>query len=749
MTVNLDSYVTSLTLAAPSGASLPVSAPDTAAPPFITFRVPRNAPRGAGDALYLVPNRSVPFSLFCPQAHVLPDGSSEPSPIDEINAAIVPAVVLENVSATFVAGTSLHVTLETVSSITVAVNVTFRYEHPSSNAPPSMPGDASTAAAPTAAEIAADATVAFTNRTFAVYVLHVECGLFMPPTIITCGAGSYGTQVVSSCSRPADPQPVCGYFDTNTRSWSSAGCIVVDVTDSYMDCACSHLTDFAARFSALGAAQVGIFAETLTLGEANRFAAAPFILAVVVVIAGIIVVLMGLTAAADVASARRFYRALASDGEVRFLRRLELLKGRTFILDRVLDDDRFLGPLLKDSAGDGSKTHAALDDVDKPKRTSTALQARASWLKRMTGYDVYGRAPFDVIAASDAFAGQHEKVGVSATRTSCCELLCPLQRRHESMAHGAQLAKPRGTATMDADNPFVVNPMLASVAVAEASRIAAQHVSPQYSARSGASLGGDARSLPARSKALFAALRALRSRNSQQTSSLQQQSMLSDSDIGDPNNADARAERDLVAAEEDVVDAAMRAGSEDPAAAALYIDFVRRFERNRLSADAAPDVVARLPFDTQSRILTATSQQQPARRRVRVRAAVTAVRGEANSLATVDADTSDAALRDAVHAASGAGAASGERARAEALTTLTRVARALRLLRSAPRSCCTRMWRLRGFMARLWCSRLYYEHTCASAFTRFDPVYSRPSRLLILACAVLSDLWVTAFWYVL
>jgi hypothetical protein len=59
-------------------------------------------------------------------------------------------------------------------------------------------------------------------------------------------------------------EPLCAWWDDERRGgagWSTEGCAVTNVSSTAITCACNHLTDFGARFVALGDEQRTIFSE--------------------------------------------------------------------------------------------------------------------------------------------------------------------------------------------------------------------------------------------------------------------------------------------------------------------------------------------------------------------------------------------------------------------------------------------------------------------------------------------------------
>jgi len=60
---------------------------------------------------------------------------------------------------------------------------------------------------------------------------------------------------------------------------------------------------------------------------------------------------------------------------------------------------------------------------------------------------------------------------------------------------------------------------------------------------------------------------------------------------------------------------------------------------------------------------------------------------------------------------------------------------------------CLRAWRLRGFLLRTWLLGVMYQHPVLGLFAKFEPRFSRTLRVLVLASALIADLWTTTFLY--
>jgi hypothetical protein len=135
-------------------------------------------------------------------------------------------------------------------------------------------------------------------------VIGVDCGNAGWRNV-TCGPGYAGLNITYTCPG-GDLAPVCGYWNTTTQAWGTAGCIAIAVSDSVITWACSHLTDFGARFVALTVQQNELFARWPALGE--RASWSPQVVALVLAIIGAYVTLLIVGAALDARAARALKR---------------------------------------------------------------------------------------------------------------------------------------------------------------------------------------------------------------------------------------------------------------------------------------------------------------------------------------------------------------------------------------------------------------------------------------------------------
>jgi hypothetical protein len=106
------------------------------------------------------------------------------------------------------------------------------------------------------------------------------------------------------------------WFDERARAWSTAGCRVLNVSETAIACACTHLTDFAVRFAALDQADADLFALDAPIPDVRRAAMGVLLLGAVGITALLTAVFAAGGAALDGAARARFGAALASDGDL-------------------------------------------------------------------------------------------------------------------------------------------------------------------------------------------------------------------------------------------------------------------------------------------------------------------------------------------------------------------------------------------------------------------------------------------------
>ena len=241
---------------------------------------------------------------------------------------------------------------------------------------------AKTAAQTAAALTLANSTISAANIRSYAYTLSVDCGAPAGVATVFCGAGQEGRTIAYQCPS-LKPQPVCLWWDVKTTSWSSAGCIVNEVTETSVICACNHLTDFAARMAAVpnpGAnyfysnEPLSLFALIAWVNSSIGIASALFVGFLVALVIGYF---------SDYHGSLRFSRVLAADQELRFLAKMRGIAGRPLVLDRLAPeitaceaDTDF--PIVK-KAAPSAVLHAAMMSMQGVTPESlTAVSERAS-----------------------------------------------------------------------------------------------------------------------------------------------------------------------------------------------------------------------------------------------------------------------------------------------------------------------------------------------------------------------------------
>jgi hypothetical protein len=185
-----------------------------------------------------------------------------------------------------------------------------------------------------------------------------------------------GRAVTFAC--PAvEAAPACVWWDAAAAAWSSAGCIVANLSATAVTCACDHLTDFSLRIGAvevpvdLAAAGAPIFADD----------AAPLRVLVgggtgtsLAVVTGLLLVgILGFTAlgaARDVRDGRAFAAALARQPELALAAALAALRRRPAAIVSID------GEPLTEGAADAAPHRTHRERRAKP--LAAAATARAS-----------------------------------------------------------------------------------------------------------------------------------------------------------------------------------------------------------------------------------------------------------------------------------------------------------------------------------------------------------------------------------
>lgn len=330
----LDSRVVSVDVQTPGGKRVPVS--NAASPIHIT--VPLGDPATGSSATTTAKayvSRTV--NVTCPAAN---DASA-------VAGVFLPAIY-------YSAGSSINATRVRIVLVSNISYVTVQNGPEGKGSSSKVPFGASLQSAP--AKVYGSQLVSVTSP---VYQLQADCGSLIGTKTFICGPGTYGQTVSYNCPEVA-LTPSCAYWDTSLGKWSSAGCTVASVTATSVTCACTHLTEFGARFAALGEAQQEIFAETMELSDIRIFSWKPFIFIVIGSLTGLLLIGVIITSALDRIGARRFYWVLKTDDEIQWLQRVSQAAGQRFTLDRFLDRDQKLQQklLLDDSdaeEGDGER----------------------------------------------------------------------------------------------------------------------------------------------------------------------------------------------------------------------------------------------------------------------------------------------------------------------------------------------------------------------------------------------------------
>jgi hypothetical protein len=176
--------------------------------------------------------------------------------------------------------------------------------------------------------------------TVPVYTIEVDCGGTVGAATFSCGSDPKAEMppqnVTFSCPETRI-KPTCAFYNETLNTWSDNGCVVDEVTDDYIVCACTHLTEFAARFSALADQQRDMFAMNDLLSDPDVLNQYPNVFITIGTIGGSILILTFVTLYLDHVGDRRYYKLLTLDEEVATLRTIEQAKGHAFILDRAID----------------------------------------------------------------------------------------------------------------------------------------------------------------------------------------------------------------------------------------------------------------------------------------------------------------------------------------------------------------------------------------------------------------------------
>jgi hypothetical protein len=159
------------------------------------------------------------------------------------------------------------------------------------------------------------------------FTFALACGAPWGERFFTCGPGFAGAEVEVACPSVA-VLPVCGFWreggGEQGSGWAAEGCGVAGWDAASITCACTHLTDFAARFVAVEAeaSNAEVFAAPVAVVVLTP-ARAGLATVVVALLLGSVAAAAAAGAAGDEAAARRAAAALAADPELSFLARAD------------------------------------------------------------------------------------------------------------------------------------------------------------------------------------------------------------------------------------------------------------------------------------------------------------------------------------------------------------------------------------------------------------------------------------------
>ena len=89
--------------------------------------------------------------------------------------------------------------------------------------------------------------------------MQANCGPQLGNRTFMCGPAMGGKPISYKCPGMA-PTPTCVWFDKQRGVWSKEGCEVAGVSETAVTCACSHLTDFSIRYTALPVPSASVYA---------------------------------------------------------------------------------------------------------------------------------------------------------------------------------------------------------------------------------------------------------------------------------------------------------------------------------------------------------------------------------------------------------------------------------------------------------------------------------------------------------
>lgn len=773
----LDTRVLSLNLQNRAGKKLDV----TNAPALIYFTVPLRDP-ATGPAASLIQDAYVrlSYNLTCPMDGAAAAGGNVSALVWD---ADTPEYLLTSNSSGAVNTTYLN--------ITYATTVSYLIRDPSSS---------------TSASLYTQLTKGYSRNpavrlvTSNVYTLQADCGPALGVRNVTCGPEYYGRDVTFNCPE-IGLLPLCAYWNTDARRWSTAGCSVVNVTATAVTCACNHLTEFAARFAALADEQQDVFAHTLDLFEdgslITRFPHVFIILGLIIMLScfGVLVACV-----VDQRAAKRFYEHLLGDEEVQFLARIEELKGNVFILDRVLDRKKQdAEAIIKTARLDveakrmaeaegrvytrGLQKNKKITELERDEAMRRAF-GKAAGIVEDDGAQMAGLNPMMVMA--NKRGGVRDIVGITNPNV---------------IGRGA-----RGSNTAGTQNPMLAAKPMAAATPNPAAAALSSHATalPAPSSalamvplssidtrrRKATRIGGPGAKVDPYTTAIY--LRMIEAYDRYQVSLAEVKTMLAQGtisevvakqfgmtdkeckDVGDKiSHVKSQATMGKLLASLPGQQAASDAakGSIQPLAVtrsqaaasghagtvASNPKVVGRGGKAKMSAvlasvsdkaASASDTVARGgDAHTLRSAGASTVRSGHARMHALILSGAPSTVGKAlePTLDDVYGSSSRNAGKDEVDALSGMNPGVVQQRYESKL--LMKAKEKMRKLDDTSSWSCVRLWRLRHFLLRLWVLRVWFSHVYLSIFTKYDPRMPRVNRTLLLCAILIGNMWATAFFY--
>jgi hypothetical protein len=157
------------------------------------------------------------------------------------------------------------------------------------------------------------------QRCMPAYTVQIDCGTEAGLITTDVCRPSLANQPISFACPTVRRTAACGFWNETAQKWETSGCRLFSVHADSVVCACTHLTDFAARFVALAEEQQNVFSAAQQYQSTDVLYKYPYVFitlgccAVAYIVGAIAAWLM------DGVSAKRFYVALRSDPEIRMM----------------------------------------------------------------------------------------------------------------------------------------------------------------------------------------------------------------------------------------------------------------------------------------------------------------------------------------------------------------------------------------------------------------------------------------------